>query len=174
MLNVESTDQTDSPTIKAWPLPIPPRRHRLTRLVDPRARRHDLVPQTRQHGPEDGAVLHAPTAQAGVARDDLVEQVLRVEADGVVLRVVHLEVAPGDVGEEVALQDADEGEALGRVGRAGSGHEDGRAAVFGGQGDAVEELRDLGRRVDLAAEAVDVGHFGSSWGDDGSSFWEVC
>jgi len=73
---------------------------------------------------------------------------------------VQVEVLPRHVGKEVLLQDGCEREAFGRVGDILI-LEDGRAAVFGREGNAVEKFGDLFRGVDLVIEAVYVDHFGA-------------
>src|SRR5271170_7743724 len=149
----------NSPAIILRPLPVLARRHWLHRLIHPRTRGHDVVAQARQHDAENRRVLHAVPTTSHATLDDLVEEVHRVETDGVVRRIVQVEVFPRHVGKEVPLQHSCEGKALGRVGGILI-LEDGGTAIFGGEGNAVEEFGDLFRGVDLVIEAVYVDHFG--------------
>ena len=72
---------------------------------------------------------------------------------------MQVEILPRHVGKEVLLQDGCKGEAFSRVGGILI-LEDRGAAIFGGEGNAVEEFGDLFRGVDLVIEAVYVNHFG--------------
>ena len=72
--------------------------------------------------------LHTVAAAAAAARHQFAVQVLRVEADGVVGRVVQGEVFVGDGGEVVGVEGGEEGE--------GEGWGGGRGGVeVGGEGD---------------------------------------
>ena len=93
----------DLPAIVAGAFPALGRRDGLSGLVDAGAGGVDVVAERAEHGAEEGAVFHAVAAAAGAAVDDLVEEVLRVEGDGVVGGVVEFEVLEGDGGELVAL-----------------------------------------------------------------------
>jgi hypothetical protein len=50
----------------------------------PSHRGHDVVAQTRQHGAENRRILHAVAATSHATLDDLVEEMHRVETDGMV------------------------------------------------------------------------------------------
>lgn len=149
----------NSPATILRPPPVLARRHRLHSFIHPCTRGHDVVAQARQYDAENRRVLHAVPTTSHASLDDLVEEVHRVETDGVVRRVVQVEILPRHVGKEVLLQDGCEGEAFGRVGGILI-LKDGGAAIFGGEGNAIEEFGDLFRGVDLVTEAVYVDHFG--------------
>jgi hypothetical protein len=72
----------NSPAIILRPPPVLARRYLLHCLIHPRTRGHDVVAQTRQDGAENCRVLHAVAATSHATLDDLVEEVHRIEADG--------------------------------------------------------------------------------------------
>src|ERR1700733_13458128 len=74
----------NSPAIILRPPPVLARRYRLRCLIHPRTRGHDVVAQTRQHGAENRRILHAVAATSHATLDDLVEEMHRVETDGMV------------------------------------------------------------------------------------------
>ena len=74
----------NSPAIILWPSPVLARRNWLHRIIHPRTRGHDVVAQARQHDAENRRVLHAVPTTSHATLDDLVEEVHRVEIDGVV------------------------------------------------------------------------------------------
>lgn len=84
----------------------------------PRPRRINLEPQPAQNVVEKNRNLHAVAAAAAAARYQFPVQVLRVEADAVVGRVVQGEVFVGDGGEVVGVEGGEEGEVRGGGGEA--------------------------------------------------------
>jgi len=74
----------NSPAIILRPLPVLARRYRLHCLIHPRTCGHDVVAQARQHDAENRRVLHAVPTTSHATLDNLVEEVHRVETDGVV------------------------------------------------------------------------------------------
>ena len=96
------------PAIVSWPLPALGRCHWLGGFVDTSPGGVDIVAKAPQYRAEQAAILHAIAASTISSLDDLVEEVLRVERDGVVGRVVEFEVLEGHGSHLVPLQSRQE------------------------------------------------------------------